>query len=164
MAFARSGRLEDAAREWAALQDVLADPELEKVSVWDLNSGRALLEIAERVLNGEIAAAGGDYGEAIASLEEGVRLETELTYDEPPPWHLPVRHVLGAVLLESGQPAEAEVVYRQALDRFPENGWALYGLLQCLEAEEKTEEAEDVRASLETAWRAADVELVGSRY
>ena len=48
--------------------------------------------------------------------------------------------------------------------RFPENGWALYGLLQCLEAEGKTEEAEAVRARLQTAWRAADIELVGSRF
>jgi tetratricopeptide (TPR) repeat protein len=164
MAFARTGQLEDAARELTGLQDILDDPGLEKVSVWDLNSSAALLAVAERVLNGEIAAAGGDYGEAIALLEEGVQLETQLTYDEPPPWHLPVRHVLGAVLLEAGRPAEAEAVYREALDRFPENGWALYGLLQCLEAEEKSQEAEDARGRLATAWRAADVELVGSRF
>jgi tetratricopeptide (TPR) repeat protein len=164
MAFARTGRPDDATQELAGLRAALADPGLESVSVWDLNSGGALLQVADRVLAGEIAAAQGDYDRAIAILQEGVRLETDLTYDEPPPWHLPVRNVLGAVLLEAGLAAEAEATYRVALDRFPENGWALFGLIQSLEAQGKVEEAAATRPRLQQAWHAADVELTGSRY
>ncbi|NIR46337.1 MAG: tetratricopeptide repeat protein [Gemmatimonadetes bacterium] len=164
MALARSGRLDAAAAELEALRAALADPALKKITVWDLNSTAALMQVAERVLAGELAAARGDYREAIAALEQGIRLETELTYDEPPPWHLPVRHVLGAVLLEAGRPAEAEAVYRKALQRFPENGWALHGLRQSLNAQGQMEKAATVEARLREAWRAADVELVGSRF
>jgi len=143
---------------------VLADPALRQVSVWDLNTGSGLLAVAERLLVGEIAASLGAHEDAIAILEAGVRLETALTYDEPPPWHLPVRHVLGAVLLDAGRLSEAEAIYQQALDRFPENGWALYGLLDSLKAQGNTEEAAAVRGRLDTAWGAADVELIGSRF
>ena len=85
---------------------------LEGVTVWELNSAHALLSIGERVLTGEIEAARGNADAAVAALSEGVEMETALTYDEPPPWHLPVRHVLGAVLLDVGRTGEAEVVYR----------------------------------------------------
>jgi tetratricopeptide (TPR) repeat protein len=164
MAHARTGRPDEAERELAALREIRADPSLEEQKVWDLNATADLLGVAVKVVEGEVAAARGDHGEAVDVLEEGVRREARLVYDEPPPWHLPVRHVLGAVLLEAGRPAEAERVYREALERFPENGWCLYGLAESLEAQGRTDEARDVRERLAEAWRSADVELEGSRF
>ena len=38
-----------------------------------------------------------------------------LPYDEPWGWIQPTRHALGALLLEQGQVAEAEAVYREDL-------------------------------------------------
>ena len=35
------------------------------------------------------------------ALACGVRFEDSLVYNEPPDWHYPVRHTLGAVLLEA---------------------------------------------------------------
>ena len=35
---------------------------------------------------------------------------------------------LGTLLLESGRAAAAEAVFREDLERQPENGWSLYGL------------------------------------
>ena len=49
-------------------------------------------------------------------------------FTEPPPWYFPVRQSLGAVLLQAGRPADAEVVYREDLRRNPGNGWSLFGL------------------------------------
>ena len=37
---------------------------------------------------------------SIDSLSAAVELEDALTYDEPPPWHAPVRQTLGAALLD----------------------------------------------------------------
>lgn len=91
-------------------------------------------------------------------------MEAALTYDEPPPWHLPVRHVLGAVLLDAGRAAEAEAVYDASLDHFAENGYALRGLELCLDEQGDQMEAEAVRDRFAVAWRAADVELPGSRF
>ena len=47
--------------------------------------------------------------EGLAHLERTVRLEDGLRYNEPPDWYFPVRHFLGAMLLDSGRPNEAEL-------------------------------------------------------
>lgn len=164
MACARTGRVARAEEELARLREIRALPELEERSVWDLNAMADLLAVAVKVVEGEIAAARGDHRTAARILREGVEREMDLTYDEPPPWHLPVRHVLGAVLLEGGEPERAEAVYRRALERFPGNGWALHGLARSLEALGRDDEARGVRRRFREAWRRADVELPGSRF
>jgi hypothetical protein len=68
-----------------------------------------------------------------------------------------VRHTLGAVLLRANQNAEAEQVYREDLEKSPENGWGLMGLRDALRREQKTKEAEVVAARFQKAWAAADV-------
>jgi hypothetical protein len=93
-----------------------------------------------------------------------VRLEDGLTYTEPPDWYLPARHYLGAALLESGVPDEAETVYWQDLRKHQENGFALLGLAQALEAQDRGVEAQELRDRLADAWSQADVTLASSRF
>ncbi len=164
LALARSGRTAEADAELADLRALLAGDALDGVTVWELNSGHALLSIAERVLAGEIEASRGETEAALIALREGIVLEDALTYDEPPPWDLPVRHILGAVLLEAGRPAEAQAVYEAALVQFADNGYALRGLELSLEAQGKMREAEEAGERLAMAWRVADVDLPGSRF
>jgi len=163
LALTRLGRLDEAKAELARVTEIAGDPELELVTVWDLNTTDNLIAIAREVLSGEIAGARGDYETAIRHLEAGVELEDDLVYDEPPTWHAPVRLNLGAVLLAAGQPAAAEKIYRENLETFPDNGWALLGLEQSLEAQGKTDEARTVAAQFEKAWQHADFELASSR-
>jgi hypothetical protein len=75
-----------------------------------------------------------------------------------------VRQALGAVLLEAGQPEGAQVVYREDLIRFPENGWSLFGLYQSLEAREQTTAAVSVKRRFDIAWARADLKLTSSRF
>ena len=158
----RRARLTEA--ELAALRALLAGDALHAVSVWDLNSAHALLSVAERVLTGELEAARGNTDAAVVVLAEGVELETGLTYDEPPPWPLPVRHVLGAVLLDAGRASEAEEIYLASLDQFADNGYSLRGLELALAAQGRDFEAEAAHDHFDLVWRAADVELPGSRF
>lgn len=123
-----------------------------------------ILGIAEHVLMGEMAAAQGDVPGATQHLGEAIRIEDHLAYDEPPPWFLPVRHSLGAVLLASKRPAEAEQVYQDDLLRNPENGWSLFGLGQALRAQGKTAEVAAVEVRFKKAWARADVTLTASRF
>ena len=116
------------------------------------------------MLQGEIAVARGRYEEAIAHLDKAVRLEDSMLYNEPPSWHYPVRHVLGAALLDAGRSKEAEVVYWQDLARNRENGFALYGLAQAYAAQSKEVQAEAAQRRFESAWKAADAQLTSSRY
>jgi TolA-binding protein len=85
-------------------------------------------------------------------------------YGEPPDWPVPVRHHLGAVLLEAGRASEAEEVYREDLKRFPSNGWALFGLAASLRAQGRTGEATTVDGQIVMAWEGADVTLSGSSF
>ena len=92
-----------------------------------------------------------------------MKLEDSLNYTEPPDWFFPVRHSLGAVLIEANRPAEAEQVYRDDLATFPENGWSLWGLKKSLEMQGKQGEAEQLESRFENAWAWADIELMASR-
>src|SRR4029077_2311349 len=101
-----------------------------------------LLAVAEETLAGEIAYRRGEHDAAFARLRAAIALEDDLPYDAPWGWMQPLRHALGALLLEQDRPAEAEVVYREdlglggALPRaqiHPDNLWALRGLIVSLE-------------------------------
>ena len=122
------------------------------------------LQIAEHALTAEIAARQGDLTAAIAHFQAAQKIEDEQLYTEPPDWYYPIRHSLGAVLLKAGKPADAEALYRQDLVRFPENGWALFGLAQALHAQNKHEDAAAVDERFKKAWASADVTLTASRF
>ncbi|MGD1894427.1 MAG: hypothetical protein ACFB15_28005 [Cyclobacteriaceae bacterium] len=57
---------------------------------------------------------------------------------------------------------EAEAVYRDDLFFLPENGWALNGLYQSLQGQNKSAEANEVKKRFEQAWQYADIELSAS--
>ena len=144
--------------ELARVRAAAADPELVDLRL-EFNTSGAVLSIAADVLAGHIAAAAGDEDAAIEHLWRAARAEDELVYGEPPDWTVPVRHELGPILLAAGRPAEAEQAFREDLDRFPENGWALHGLARALRAQGRDDEAEAVAERFRTVWSTADVQL-----
>jgi len=164
IALLRTGLTDAARRDLASLSRIAADTTLASVTIWDINTTLDLLAIAHGVLAGEVAAADGDFDAALSDLRRARAAEDGLSYDEPPPWHLPVRHILGAVLLDAARPAEAEAVYREDLAVFPENGWSLFGLRQALDAQGKRAAAAEVGRRFDAAWRHADVALTASRF
>lgn len=123
-----------------------------------------LLDIPASILEGEILAAEGSWNQAIAVLEHGVQVEDGLEYDEPEPWHVPVRHHLGAVLLESGDAGRAEQVHRDALEVLDHDPWALFGLEQALRAQGRSAEAARAHDEFLTYFQRADVWLRSSRF
>lgn len=159
MAAVRQGKPEEARHHHEAIATAAKSPAIEQMLVWDRYSVINGVRIGERVLAAELAREQKDYDGAVAALREAVAIEDEIPYDEPPGWHAPVRHRLGAMLLESGKYAEAESVFREELRRNPENGWSLFGLQQALRAQGRTKEAEQVGARFERAWQYADVKL-----
>jgi tetratricopeptide (TPR) repeat protein len=163
-ALAGKNRLAEAQQELEALRKVAVDPALPKETPFSFNTPDAILRIAPEVLAGDIAARRKEYDRALAHFERAIRLEDALIYTEPPDWHAPVRHWLGAVLLEAGRPEEAEVVYWEDLRRNRENGWSLWGLHQALTAQGKKEDAALVLERFKRAWATADVTLPASRF
>lgn len=163
MAAVRQARMSDADRHLAALRALAADPAMDALTVWDRYPLTHAVRIAERTLIAELASARGEHEVAIAALREAAAIEDAIPYDEPPGWHAPVRHTLGAILLAAGRPAEAEAVYREELRRNPGNGWSLFGLAQSLAAQRKTDGLAGVERQLADAWRHADIRLTASR-
>jgi tetratricopeptide (TPR) repeat protein len=163
MAAVRQGRLDDAQQHLDALRPLAADPAMERLTVWDRYPLAYSARIAERTVTAELAAARGDHDAAVAALEEAVRIEDGIPYDEPPGWHAPVRQTLGAVLLEAGRAGDAEHVYREELKRNPGNGWSLFGLARSLQAQGRQAEATGVEREFAAAWRNADMTLSASR-
>ena len=122
-----------------------------------------MLETALAAVDGEIARKSGDLTGAAAHFRRAMTLERALPYTEPAYWHRPVAHLLGAALLEGGQAAEAEAVYRESLTSYRRDGWALMGLIQALQAQGKAAEATEAKAAFDDAWRRADTVIAGSR-
>jgi tetratricopeptide (TPR) repeat protein len=126
------------------------------------NPCQALLAIATPMLEGEILIREGKLDEGLSQLRAAINAEDALHYDEPPGWILPVRHSLGANLMQAGRYAEAEQVYREDLARLPENGWSLYGLARSLELQHKNDEAVAAEARFQKIWSNADVQITSS--
>ena len=163
MAYSGKKQFPKAKEELAALKVLAADSVARSFSIWDINSVGSLMDIASKVLEATLLSRSGTYARALTLLEEAVVIEDQLNYQEPPDWFFSVRHELGAVLLKAGKHADAENVFKEDLELFPENGWALNGLKESLDGQGKSEEIPAIQERLEKAWQWADTELAGSQ-
>lgn len=164
LARVRTGDFDAAEQELKALSEFAGDDELGQMFTMQTNSVQALLKIGEQVLRGELAAARDDDNAAIDHLKKAAALEDALVYEEPQGWYAPTRLTLGAILLETDRAVEAEQVFREDLVKYPRNGWALFGLMQSLEAQGKADAAAAVAEEFEREWKHADVELNSARF
>jgi tetratricopeptide (TPR) repeat protein len=114
--------------------------------------GKEVLRLAEQVVRGRIAQAGGDHAAAVRHFETAVALEDTLAYTEPPYWYYPTRQSLGAALLLAGRAEEAEDVLRASLARAPNNGWALFGLMKVYEQRGDRAGSRAIGRLLQQAW------------
>ncbi|HZE97533.1 MAG TPA: tetratricopeptide repeat protein [Planctomycetota bacterium] len=133
-----------------------------KEATFGNNAAADLMAVAEKMMDGEILYREGKETEAFAMLRDAVVREDALRYDEPPDWIQPVRHTLGAALLRSGKPAEAEEVYKEDLKHWPNNGWSLFGLSRSLGAQGRKPEAAEVEAQFKEVWKNADLPITSS--
>lgn len=163
MAYVANGNMKEAEKELAAVKKFANDRSMNSLLIWETNSASQLVHIADKILSAEILSQGESFNDAIALLNEAVELEGQLTYQEPPDWFFSVRHSLGHVLVKAGRFAEAEKVYREDLITYPDNGWALMGLYNSLIGQQKINEAKEIKARFDEAWKHADIKINSSR-
>lgn len=135
VAFARLGKVDDARAEKKQLDDAL--PSVGEDMGFLQNSPKTLATLASAMLEGRIAEAAGDRKAAIAAYRRAVDSEDALSYNEPADWFSPTREVLGGALLRDRQYGAAEKVFRDDLQRNPNNPRSLFGLAQSLKAQKK---------------------------
>jgi hypothetical protein len=114
------------------------------------------------MLEGEMLIREGNLDGGLAELRAAVKDEDALRYDEPPGWLIPVRHSLGANLMQASRFAEAVQVYRDDLARRPDNGWSLLGLAQSLHRQDNEEEGKATDRRFRDIWSKADVQIMSS--
>jgi tetratricopeptide (TPR) repeat protein len=163
-AYAKTGRVDAARRELAAVEALAADPKLASARIKNINAASALVDIARLTLAADIALAEGRNDDAVVALTRATAIEDGLSYDEPHLWLAPTRHALGAALLAAGRAQDAARVYREDLAHYPDNGWSLAGLAIAQRRLGDDAAAAATEARYRAAWREADVELTGSRF
>jgi tetratricopeptide (TPR) repeat protein len=157
MALASTGKTREAGammRELRALATKMP-PEL----MAGQNPASAMCRLGADAIEARIAERARKWTPAIAAWQRAVLQEDGFAYDEPADWFYPMRHYLGAALLDAKKPKEAEAVFREDLKRNPGNGWALYGLSVSLPAQRKKDEAAATRKRFDEAWKQADIKL-----
>ena len=111
-----------------------------------------LLALAEHVALGKQAGFRGRHMQAAGHYRSAVAIEDRIPYMEPPWWYYPVNQSLGAALYRAGRYDEARQAFTAALAKFPNNGWALYGLAMSERAQGRPAQAAAARAALDRAW------------
>src|SRR6185369_7618937 len=159
-AYAASKKTAEAEAELAALRAVNKTM-TDEVRVFN-NRAVDVTKVGELELEGKIALARGDKQAGIDLLNKAIAAEDATYYAEPADWDLPVREVLGGVLLANGDYAGAEKVFRAEILRQPRNGRALFGLAESLRKQGKEAAAKSVQGEFEKAWQFADTKLTVS--
>jgi len=111
-----------------------------------------VLAIAREVLAARMAQSRGDLVAAAAAFERAAARQEGLNYMEPPYWYYPIRQSLGAVLLAAGKVDDAERAFQAALQRAPNNGWAIYGLIEVAKARGDGVGQKEQEARLARTW------------
>jgi tetratricopeptide (TPR) repeat protein len=174
VAYASKGMVPEAEAEQLLFKEALQNPALagrvlhNNLMYQDPSDGPCILLVNDAILDGEIeyrrqflAKQNGqdaDFTEAFDHLRRGVNLSLNLAYNEPWGQMQPVRHILGALLLEQGEVEEAEEVYRADIKLWKDNMWGLLGLKLCLEERGDTSgELEKITALFEERSVRADI-------
>ena len=155
------GNMSQAQIELSKLKKIANSPNADQYRVGATPTS-SVLKVAAYGLEGETHMAKGEYSRAVASFKKGVEIEDLNNYTEPPDWAQPMRHYLGAALLKSNKPEEAEIVYRRDLRWNQNNGWSLFGLYQSLKMQGKASESEEIYKKWTESWKLSDIDIQAS--
>jgi len=165
MGYAAKGMIPEAEKEFKEFKAAVCKPEcgsriLHNNVVYNQKGGNGIFNVGEYILKGEILYRKGDYVEAFKALEEAVRKDDELPYDEPWGWLQPARHALGALLSEQGHYKRAKEVYEADLKIWKKNLWSLFGLAKCHKALGNSELAEEYAKEYREKAKNLDVRMI----
>jgi tetratricopeptide (TPR) repeat protein len=151
VAQAQKGDLEGAMKELAEIEAITQNTDFKPFDAWSIPA-KDVGTIAAHVLRARIAQAKNDLDGAVRELESAVAMQDKLPYMEPPYWYSPIRQTLGGVLALKGEHQKARDVFRESLQKTPNNAWALYGLAQTYSRQGMKREAQAVEKYFRRAW------------
>ncbi len=150
-AYALKNDLASARKEVASLKTLRTETDPDKMI---LSGGRTpqLLQLAENVASGRIAAQEKKWDEAVGHFQTAATLQDQLRSFDPPVWDFPLRQAVGLTLLKAGKTAEAIEALRSALQDAPNNGTVLYALAQAYKAAGDATAATQYTILFKKAW------------
>lgn len=151
VAFAHMKDAKSAAKEIAEIDRIRATGDFKAMTDY-LMPAPDILNLAAIVARGKLAYSLGNYAEAVIQFTAATKIEDGIWYQEPPYWYYPVRQSLGAALYRLGDHQGARQAYQAALARYPNNGWALFGLAKTYEAMGDKPNAAAAATAFERAW------------
>lgn len=163
MAMLSENKIIEAKKHLLEIKTIMTDTTIRDLTIWGINTVFDLCVIASKTLDGEIYAKEKKYSSAISILKEAIAAEDELNYDEPPDWFFSVRHHLGSVLIDAGKFKESIKVYEEDLEIYPENGWALKGLMNAYEKLGDSKKYKKIKSRFEKSWQYSDFTILSSR-
>jgi len=92
-------------------------------------------------------------------LQQAVKAEDHLIYNEPRDWAIPARQYLANVLIEAGKYQHAITVLKQDLVINPKNGWSLTGLKIAYSRTNNGKALASVKLKLKDAFSIKDSEI-----
>ena len=156
VAYAKQGEAAKAAAEAEAIAALSKSADLKFLSGGGVPAPE-IMAVARHIVKARTAQSAKDHETAIREFRAAAKITDTLAYMEPPFWYFPVRQSLGAALMMAGKTDEAMQMFRKSLVKFPNNGWALYGLMQSYKANGDTVGMNQTRKLFDNAW-AGDAE------
>ncbi|MDW6023122.1 hypothetical protein SAZ10_15280 [Mesorhizobium sp. BAC0120] len=151
-AFAAKKDAAAARAEADAIQRIATDTDWSELDAWRVPA-RPVLAVAGDIVLARAAQAEGDQNAAVDALRKAADTQDTIPYTEPPYWYYPVRQSLGAALLKTGHPDEAEKEFNAASERERKSAWVLYGLKEVAKAKGDAAAEQKESQELAKAWR-----------
>ncbi len=155
MAYAHTGRLQQAKAELGGVQRLRDQPTLQRAKIYGEDVPAKLMAMAHDTLAGTIARAEQRHGDAIAFLRKAAAIDDELGND-PPLYGGGSRLALAGALLDAGQADDASKEIAEALRLNGPSAWSHQGLAQLANLRGAREEARQHAAQARAAWKNAD--------
>ena len=152
VAFATKKDAASARAEADAIQKIAEQTDWSVIDAWAIPA-LPVLDVAKGVVLARAAQAEDDQNAAVDHLKKAAEVQDTIPYMEPPFWYYPVRQSLGAALLKTNKPEEAEKEFQAALEREHGSAWALYGLKETAKAKGDTAAEAKAAEELAKAWR-----------
>lgn len=106
-------------------------------------------KLAEAIILGSIAEAGGDDTRAKSSYRRAIYLLDQTGFEEAPPWNFFPRELLAKMYLREHDDQNAAIVAKDELFRHPHNALALQMLQTAYEQGGQSEEAAKIKGELQ---------------
>lgn len=123
-------------------------------------SGAGADAIMKKELEALLASLGGDRDRGLALAKEAAAAEDAMSFEFGPPSVVkPAHELLGEMLLNAGNAAEARAEFERSLAHAPERALSLLGLARAASKAGDRAAAEDAYRRLAAVWRRADPDL-----